>query len=238
MSDSAPTIPRQSQWKRFPFGRTLLVLLVLLLLYTLAGFFLTPLLVKRQLEGYVKEDLGRRLAIERVRFNPFSLDMVLEGASMTEADGRPLLAFDRFEANVQLRSLADWAWVFSEVLLERPRLHLRIAPDGVFNLARLVADAGGEDTTGKPPETPKASSRPRLDFRHLAIRNGTLVVSDESQSAKAEAVVTPIDLEVSDLTTLPGNDGRQAVTATLPNGGILKWKGRISLIPFSSAVLI
>ncbi len=215
-------------------GKTLLVAVALLLVYTLAGFFLAPPLIKRQLEGYVKADLGRRLTIERVRLNPFSLSLLLEGASLTEADGKPLLAFDRFGANVQLRSLADWAWVFSEVRLERPRVHLRIAPDGVFNVSRLMADAAGVDTPDKPPAAPEPSSRLRLDFRHLAIREGTLVFSDESQTPRSEAVVKPITLEVSNLTTLPGNDGRQAVTATLPNGGVLKWKGRISLMPFSS----
>ncbi len=234
MSDPTPTAPKTPKRRRSPLGKTLLIAAALLLVYTLAGFFLAPPLIKRQLEGYVKTDLGRRLTIERVRLNPFSLDLVFEGASLTEADGKPLLAFDRFGANVQLRSLADWAWVFSEVRLERPRVHLRIAPDGVFNVTRLVADAIGGDTAAQEPAASEPSSRVRLDFRHLAIRDGTLVISDESQDTPAKAAVAPINLEVSNLTTLPGNDGRQAVTATLPKGGVLKWKGSIRLMPFSS----
>ncbi len=234
MSEPSPAPHEKAKRARFPLGKNLLIVTAVLLVYALAGFVLAPPLIKRQLESYVRTDLGRRLSIERVRLNPFRLSLELEGASMTEADGTPLLTFDRFGANVELRSLADWAWVFSEVRLDRPRVNLRIAPDGVSNVSRLMTDAAGADTPDESPAASEPSSRLRLDFRHLAIHDGELVISDESQPQRPEAVVKPINLEVSNLTTLPGNDGRQAVTATLPNGGVLKWKGRISLVPFSS----
>ena len=60
-------------------SKTALGAVALLVLYTLAGFFLTPYLVKRQLTELVRDDLHRQLSIDRVRFNPYTLRMVIDG---------------------------------------------------------------------------------------------------------------------------------------------------------------
>jgi hypothetical protein len=56
---------------------SLAVLVVLFLVYTLAGFFLVPRLIATYVPRYVQEQLGRRAEIGDVRVNPllFKIDI-------------------------------------------------------------------------------------------------------------------------------------------------------------------
>ena len=128
----------------------LIALLTLLAVYAAAGFWLVPRLIRSGIEQYVSRDLGRRISIGEVRFNPFSLAVEIQALSLTEADGTPLVRFRllRVEA-AALRSLAYRAYTLSEVRLEQPDIRVRIGADGALNLSRL-----------KPPAAPGPPAKP------------------------------------------------------------------------------
>ena len=50
-------------------------LLVLLVVYTLAGFFLAPYLIRQQLIETITQDLNREASVGEVRANPFLLSL-------------------------------------------------------------------------------------------------------------------------------------------------------------------
>ena len=52
----------------------LCVIAGLVLLYTLAGFFLVPYVARTQLTKYVTETLHRQLSLGEIRFNPYTLE--------------------------------------------------------------------------------------------------------------------------------------------------------------------
>ena len=52
---------------------------ILVLAYTLFGFFAVPLLVKNGIRSVVEEDLGRKAQIDRVEFNPYVLSLRVQG---------------------------------------------------------------------------------------------------------------------------------------------------------------
>src|SRR5690349_17569612 len=87
---------------RVPVLVTLAVLAVLFLIYTLAGFFLVPRLVMTYVPRYVHEQLGRRAEIGEVRVNPLLLKIDIKRFRLQEADGRPLLGFDRLFVDFEL----------------------------------------------------------------------------------------------------------------------------------------
>ena len=60
-------------------GKPFLICVAAVIIYTLAGFFLAPYLVKRQLTAYVSETLGRKVSFERLRVNPYALTRWIYG---------------------------------------------------------------------------------------------------------------------------------------------------------------
>ena len=207
------------------------VVMVLVAAYTIAGFFLVPRLVKTYVPRYVQEQLKRRVEIGEVRLNPLLFKLEIKHFRLHEADGRPLIAFDRLFVDFELSSLFRRAWTFAEIQLEAPRLDIVLARDGRLNVADLLDAFPQSEPTPQPaPTTPR-----RVLLQHAVVRKGTLSFTDLSGRAPQTATVEPINVELHNITTLPGRRGPYAISATLTGGGIVDWEGEVSLVPLGSA---
>lgn len=94
--------------------------IVLVLLYTLFGFFLAPYLIKNTVVNLFQDDLGRTATIGKVKVNPYVLSLEVQGFEILDKDNVKLASFDDIFVNFQLFSLFKWAWVFKEVRLDAP----------------------------------------------------------------------------------------------------------------------
>ena len=207
---------------------TLAVLGVLFAFYTLAGFFLVPRLIARHVPRYVHEQLGRRAEIGEVRVNPLLFKIDIRQFRLQEADGRPLLGFDRLFVAFELTSVFRAAWTFAEIRLEAPRVDAVIAPDGRLNIGELLAAL----PKGEP--APEPAAPPRVLLHHAVVRDGVVSFTDRSHGAPQTAAVQPINIELHDVTTLRDRRGPYTVSATLAGGGVVSWDGHVSLVPVAS----
>src|SRR5215470_11377607 len=98
---------------RVPFLVTAGIVVFLVLAYTLVGFLLVPRLIRTYAPQYVQEQLKRRAEIGEVRFNPLLFKLEIKQFRLREADGRPLLGFDRLFVDFELSSLVRRAWTFA-----------------------------------------------------------------------------------------------------------------------------
>ena len=208
---------------------TLAVLAVLFVVYTLAGFFLVPRLVATYVPRYVAEQLKRRAEIGDVRVNPLLFKLEIKKFRLTEADGRPLLGFDRLFIDFELaRSIFRAAWTFAEIRLEAPRVDAVIAADGRMNIAELL------DALPKGEPAKESTAPPRLLVLHAIVQNGIVSLTDQSHRAPQKVAVQPINVELHNLTTLRERRGPYAISATLTGGGVVSWDGEVSLVPVAS----
>src|SRR5262249_37293291 len=151
----------------------------------------------------------------------------LRDFALAERDGAPIAGFKRLLVDFELSSLVHWAWTFSEITLEGLDLRADIAPDGRFNIAALLDKLPKKEH--KPDEKP-----PRLLLRRVVLSAATIGFSDRSDHTPASAVVSPINLELRDISTLPDQRGAYSVNARLRDGGALSWRGEVSLEPLAS----
>src|SRR5262245_26816476 len=208
---------------------TLSVLAVLFVAYTLAGFFLVPRLVAKYVPQYVEQQLKRRAQIGEVRVNPLLLKVDIRNFRLTEADGRPLLGFDRLFVDLEVaKSIVRAAWTFAEIRLEAPRIDAVISADGRMNLAELLDSL----PKGEPAKQPSAP--PRLLVQHAVVQDGVVSLTDHSHRTPQKAAVQPINVELHNITTLPERRGPYVISATLTGGGVVSWDGQVSLVPVAS----
>ena len=73
--------------KKKPGPRRAIIATVVLALYTFAGFFVLPPVVKTQLERRATTALGRAVTVGKVRVNPYTLSVTLENLEVREAGG-------------------------------------------------------------------------------------------------------------------------------------------------------
>ena len=234
MNDVTSRRQEKSVVRRIITSKLFLIALLSILIYTLAGFFLLPYILKSQLTRYVAEDLNRTIQIEKVRLNPYMMTLAVSDLELKEADGERILAFDRFFIDFELKSVFRWAWTFADIRLDNLVLQVDIAPDKTINIARLAEDALLSDPNQPPPEPTVDSPPPRLHFERIQLVNGRIDLSDRSLSVPAEMSIKPINLDIKNLTTLLEKRGTERIVALLPHDGALEWSGKISLNPIWS----
>ena len=193
-------------------------------LYTLAGFWGVPALVRHQFPRTVQTELARQAAIGEVRFNPFTLRLEADDIRLNEADGAPLLAVGQLAAELEWRSLVRRAWSFADIRISRPSANLVVTKEGRFNLAALI------DTFNARPRDPGADhSLPRIVIEQFTLDQGKVDVHD--RRAGYGNVFTPIAFTLAHFSTLPEQTDAYTLSAQSAHGGRLRWKGQASVNP-------
>ncbi|MBK5207729.1 MAG: DUF748 domain-containing protein, partial [Polaromonas sp.] len=192
--------------------------------YTLAGFWLVPLVIKNQVPKLGQTALARQATIGEVRFNPYTLRLEAQDLRLAEADGAPLFAIGKLAVELQWQSLIRRAWSFAEIRIAAPSASLLIAPDGKFNFAELLATLAR-----RPHEASTDTQLPRLIIGRFALEQGKVAVQD--RRAGYTNNFFPIDFELTNFSTLPDQNDSYTFSADSERGGKLRWKGDVSVNP-------
>ena len=211
-------------WKRW-LARTVAVLGIVLIVYAIAGFLLLPLLIRTYLPKFVDKELSRRADIGAVHINPFTLRFDAQNLRLAEADGSAIFTVDTLSAGLEWKSLLRRTWRFDQLRLTAPKLNLLIAADGKFNIAELITALNRE-----PHES--STGLPRLVIGHVVLERGNVALHD--RRAGYDNIVTPINVVLDNVSTLPDEAGKTLLSASSARGGTLRWKGAVSLNPLRS----
>jgi hypothetical protein len=197
------------------------VVIVLVGLYALLGFYAAPRLVRSQAVEYVRETYGRELALGEVRINPFKLQAEVRDLALPDADGKPMLGFERLFVDFQLSSIWRRAFVFREVSLEAPRVRAVIRRDGSVNLADLA-----------PPEEEEKPDEPlpAVWIESFAFRSGEVEFVDEARRRPLERTFAPVAFDLKDFRTT-SEGGAFGLTARSRLDEQFEWQGRFALEP-------
>lgn len=197
--------------------------------YLLAGFFLVDPLARRLLPVVGERALASRLHAQSVEFNPFTLELRVQGLALEEPQGGLLAGFDRLYANLDVAGITRWAVQLRTLEVDGPRLAVAVRAGGAMNWDRLVARL-------REDADPPSRSMVRLLVDQVRIANGHVLYTDANRPGEPfRAVFTPLGLELAGLSTLPEDRAGYLLAAKLPEqGGTLRWKGDVALNPLTS----
>src|SRR5271170_2672712 len=210
----------------------LAVILVLVGVYAVAGFWAVPHFARSSAQSFVKAHYGRALSIGDIRFNPFTLKLEIADVSLPDADGKPLLSFGHLHVDLQLSSLWRLGPSFHEILLDKPYVRAVIRHDGELNLADL-----GKGFPTQPQKPPPQPSKPiRLYIGRLAVTSGSSTFEDLTRATPFKADFNPITFELRNFSTLAAQDkgNSYALAAVSKDGERLDWSGTLQLTPLAS----
>ncbi len=200
--------------------RGLTIAAIVIVLYTLFGFFLVPPLVRWTIEKRGSAALHRRVTLGNATFNPFTLEANLVALRIRDRDQQPLLSIRRIHLDLQLSGVARRAWRLRDLTLDAPVLSIRILRDGSLTFADLLKSSNE-----------KAGPPPRLIIDHLGIHSGQIAFADESVTPRFAASFTPVNVDVNDLVTLPDEQGEHALQIGFNRESTIRITGRQVLEP-------
>jgi hypothetical protein len=202
------------------------VLLLLVAAYAVFGFFILPGIVKPRLVAAISQATHSSVTVGDVAVNPFALSITVRDFALNDRDSVPVLAFGELYINFEIRSIFKRAYTFSELRLNRPRIHVVTRRDHSTNLSDVIPKT--------EPDTTRSALVP-LIIEELAIDSGKVSFEDRSRPVPFSTVFDTLGLHLRDFTTKPDESGAYTFEATTSRKESLRWRGSISVVPLRSS---
>lgn len=198
-------------------------------LYLLLGYYGLPWAAKRYAPELTAQYLKRQGTIGALRFDPVDLRLEIDDLALKEADGRPLVGFKKLQLDLDVSSSLRGPITLTELRLDSPSVNVTANKDGKLNWLKLVDDL----PKSEEPQPPEPEGAPTLVVvRQFAIVDGAVDYADEARALKEG--LKPINLELHDFSTVPDQQGKYKLAATLNDGGKVDWEGSFGLAPLAS----
>lgn len=229
MSDSSPSPAAPSPARRAGRWRGLAIAAAagaaLVLAYAGLGYFAVEPLLQRYLPQIAQAQLGSRLAVGPVRFDPWRWTLRLQDLRLSRRDGTLLAGADQVDLDLEASSLVHWIWVFDEIRLTAPRVALSLDAQGRSNWDELLAAL----RQAQPAPDAAPAGLPRLRVARAAIDRGSVAYADHRGAQPAAAALQDITLAIEELSTLRDETGRLVLEAALAGQeGWLRWRGDLT----------
>ncbi|MEX2475080.1 DUF748 domain-containing protein [Marinobacter sp.] len=202
-------------------------LMVLVVVYALAGFLLLPWWLERMLPQQLEQRMGWQAQVEDIRANPFLLSVDARALSADDPSGEKVLEFDRLYVNIGFWKLFTGVVGLQSVELEEPYIRLDLLENGGVNLIKDWQQANPQSSgdDGEPLQ---------LHFGQVSVGGGELLFRDYTQEEPAEFRITPLDMSISDMATWQREKGGRYHLQAALGDQTLDWEGELSINPLYS----
>ena len=186
--------PSHRVWRRWAL-RVTAGSLVVIALYAVLGFFVAPWIVKRQVTSELARILDRDVTIEAVSFNPFTLEVAVNGLLIRDRDNpKPLLAFDALTADFAIASITRRGVVITSVKVVKPQASLIRLDANSYNFSDIAAKLNA------PRDRPDAAPL-RFAIGNIELRDGHLDFDDRPEQTRHE--IAAINLAIPRFSNFP-----------------------------------
>ena len=151
-----------------------ITVVVIVVLFGLAGFVGVPVLAQYVVAGRLAASLNRPVSMQRVRFNPYTLRLSIKKLHIGErAASAPFVDIGHLLVKVSWSSLFRLAPVVSEVAVNRPAIHIVRNAEQRFNFSDLLESSA-------PAPKPSESAKPqRFAISNIQIHEGEVHFDDK-----------------------------------------------------------
>lgn len=149
--------------------KILLGLLAFFVLFSLAGFFLLPPIVKLILTKQLSKSLNREVAINQLKINPYNLKVMAKRLTVKGLrSDEPFVSCEEIFLNLQSISVFKMALILEEIRLTKPYIMIARNKDLSYNFSDLLEDK--EDVAAK-----KQNAKPlKFSINNIIIENGSI----------------------------------------------------------------
>jgi hypothetical protein len=218
--------PRSRRWRI-----ALLTVLGLVAAYAVIVGLIVPPIAKKMIAEKGGEKLGRVVALDELRINPFTLDATARGFRILEADrATPFVSFETLDIAGSAASLYRFAPIVDAVTLTGLKLNLVRDGETHYNLSDIVTRLAV-----KPAQPAAKEEEPaEFSFSNVRLVNARIDFDDRPMGKKHQ--VTDINIAVPFISNLPSHlkEFVQPSFAANVNGSPLKVTGET--LPFENSL--
>lgn len=197
-------------------------------LYAIVGFFVVPPVAKKLIVDNVREKLGRVVSVDRLTFNPFTLEATASGLIVMEHDGRtPFASFDHLDLDGSITSVYRLAPVVDGLTIDGLKVSLVRDSETRYNVSDMLAKLAA--APAKP-----AGEGTRFSVSNIRLTRARIDFDDRPKGAKHQ--VSDIDIAIPSISNLPGHlkEYVKPTFAAKVNGAPVRFEGET--LPFENSL--
>ncbi len=213
------------------FVKPLVIFFSVVLVYAVLGFYVVPAVLKAKLPDIIQQETGRKASVGKIEFNPFKLFASIQDFKILEKNGKPFMGFDNLSLKINIfQSIKQLALAIDDVTLNKPTVYLAKDSKGKFNFEDMAA------AKPKTKEEPKKEDGELFPLRlaKLTVKDGKLLWDDSHFAKPVSEELSPINLNISDLSTKAQSKAKLDFNLGVKSGGKLDWKANVGINPVSS----
>ena len=206
------------------------LILSLLFLYILSGFFLLPYVAKKEIVKNLDEILITKTKIEKIYFNPLTLNLELKGFSLLDEKEQEVVGLKNLFIDFRaLKSIEKKHFHIKNILLEGIYLNIIEEEKGVFNLASLL-----KPTQTKEEETNQKEKTKLIDFlvSKIVLKDTNIDFTSFTDKKKYNLHLKDINYTIYDFGTFKNSLSSNNLQFKLNENTDVKISGGIKIEPF------
>jgi hypothetical protein len=143
----------------------------------LVSTFVLPLFIRSKAITILETESGRKVHIEKVSINPFTLSVGVKGFAVDAGDGGPFLSIGMVRASLSAASLFKLALVVDEVQVESPSVQFARLAANTYSFNDIL-----ELQKAKAQSLPQKKSQSVFKFsiNNILLENGTILFDDRA----------------------------------------------------------
>lgn len=201
----------------------------ILAIYTTIGFKVVPDIIQEQIVKNLDENLTQKTTIEKVDFNPFTLNTKIHNFKLGEPSS-PLVSFEMLNADIAfLRSIFEQHASIEEVQLKKLFINIVEEKDGSINLTKLVKPSENKDE-----EVPKDNSSSGIKFlvSKVLLENANINFTKDKENNPYKLNIKDLNYTLYDLGTYNDSLSSNDLNLKINENTNLSVTGAFRLEPF------
>lgn len=210
------------------------IIIGIIVLYTLFGFFIVPLIMESQVEKFINESYKEKVHIEKISFNPYTFELEVKKFAIPDTTSGGIdknrLTFDRLYLNLEIFPLFIKEITFKEASFEGAHVYL--------SFYKQQKNSWTSFAPKKAEEKKESSGTPwTLVLKKLSFDKDYFQFRDFNYPTPVNLPLGPLSLKASNVSTTIGDQSAlESLFINLGDQGSLLLKGKVSLSPPSADI--
>lgn len=201
-------------------------LLVLVLVYAVAGFALVPLYLAAAIPDRLQQHLGWTAEVDDVSFNPFTFTAAVTDLQAWDDQELRIFTAEKLSVNLGLLQLVKGTVHFQELLAVNPYLRADLLEGGELNLSRDWQRNFPED------QSFLTDGGAAVSLGEAVVNGGRLQIRDLRRGNEArEYWVEPVGLTLSNIVSWDRDEAGKYTLQAVADEQVLEASGTLSLSP-------
>jgi hypothetical protein len=164
-----------------------------LILFTMA---ILPYIVRSKAIVAIEDATGRKVHIEKIAINPFTLAVTVTGLAIEEKGGGPFVSIGELHASLGLASIFKRALILSEVSIDKPSISMTRLAANSYNFNDII-----ERQKAKPKQESKGEFR--FSINNISLTNGSTDFNDLAVNGGRKHTVRDLKITIPFISNIP-----------------------------------